>query len=667
MPGEISASTETKNREFVNLVDKIPDDKQAEIATQIIADYNDDDDAREDWKEKRNRWYKLWTLARDPKTDPWPGASNVCIPLLSTAINQFHGRAYQSIFSAPRLMRAFPVAKNDIRRAQNVENYLNWQLSYEMDEYEEVFDKLLLNLPINGIAFKKLMYSKPFERPVSDYISALDLVLPYRTKSLETAQRITHRLWLNWDELLDRDEQGLYANFDKLSSNPSISDEESESLRQTADQTVGVTSLKRDIKPHLILERHSKWDLGDGRKPYIFTVDRDTSTLLRVVSRNFKAGATTKTLDFFVDYHFLPNSEGFYSYGYGHFLEVLNEMANTAFNQIFDAGSLSNKPFFFYGKRAGFKSREIRLKPGAGFEVEDASQVVFPQIQRLDSVLFQVLGLITNYVSGFTSVTENVLGREQKGVERPTARGTLALIEQGLTTFAIIVKRTRRAMKKELRLIRTMNEIFLPDSKEFRVSGAADKIAFSDIKREDFGGVQDVVPIMDPSFASKQVRRQEALQVYQLMLANPLVVGTPPPKDGGQPAIPPNPRAIWEVTSDLLDEFEVQNRNNILPDLPEESIPPGDENALFMQGDTKNPLPQEDHLIHLAVHSDFRLTEAYKKMPQKYKDLLDEHVLATQQLLSLQQLQPPALPGVNAGVNVPGGPVGGGVTGGAIQ
>jgi hypothetical protein len=93
------------------------------------------------------------------------------------------------------------------------------------------------------------------------------------------------------------------------------------------------------------------------------------------------AGNHQVVAEYFVDYHFLPNPEGYYSLGFGHFLQDLNEMANTAFNQIFDAGKLSNLPFGFYGRRAGVKKKTIKLYPGLMQEVEDAQQVYFPNMQ----------------------------------------------------------------------------------------------------------------------------------------------------------------------------------------------------------------------------------------------------------------------------------------------
>lgn len=649
MPGEITVSTKTDNREFPNLVGKnvskdllIPKDKQKEIGKMVVEDRDTDLESRTEWAEKRDRWYKLWTLSRDPKNDPWPECSNICIPLFAIAANQFHGRAYQSIFGAPQLLNALPISRNDVRRAKNTEDYMNYQFKHEIEGYEENTDKNLLNLPINGITFEKFMYSKELEHPTSDYISALDLVLPFKTKSLETARRITHDIRLHWDEMLDRFEQDIFVNKDQVNENPSLSAKE-EALTKTAEKIAGENTSKQKEEPHIILESHRKYDLGDGRKPYIFTVDMSTGTLFRAVSRDFKVGATTKTLNYFTDYHFIPNPEGFYSFGFGHFLEVLNEMANTAFNQIFDSGSLTNQPFGFYGRRAGFKKKKISLTPGNMIEVEDATQINFPQMQRVDNVLFMVLGLIQDYSERFTSVTDNISGRQQRGVERPTATGTIALIEQGLTTFSAIVKRYYRGMKKEFQLVKLQNEIFLTDSKEFRISGSSKKIAFSDIKNEDFGGVKDIVPVADPSFASKQIRRQEALQLHQITMQNLLVIGTPPPGEGQEPAIKPNLKAMMASTKMLYAPFEEPHTQELIDaieeTIPPTSIPPDEENAMYMQGDISIPLPEEDHIAHFLVHSEFIRSDAYKDMPEEYEKLFLDHLALTQTLAVAQAQQ----------------------------
>ena len=615
----------------INIVGDLSKDKRKDIAREVIETYDLDLQGRSEWEEKRKRWYKLWLMVRDPKNDPWENCSNVCLPMLAMAANQFHSRSYQSIFAPPGMVKTLPVGEADINRAKSVEKFLNWQTLYEMDEYEEVFDKLLQILPINGCHFKKLFWDFEQERPKTQHISPLDIVLPYKTKSLETCRRITHRLWLYYDELLDRKDRGFYENVDNIKKDAEKRDDSATS--QVEDEATGQEKPPDDDNPHLILERHMNYDLGDGRKPYIITVDYDTETILRVSSREYKEGATIKRLDHFIDYHFIPNPEGFYSFGFGHFLENLNEMANTAFNQIFDGGSISNMLFFFYGRRAGFKARKEKLKMMKGIPVEDADQIVFPKIPRLDAVLFQILGTIQQYVEQFTSTSDYLSGREAKGTKTPTAHGTLAIIEQGLVTFAVMTKRIFRSLRKELRLLMVLNQLFLDDRKEYRVMEREDRIAFPEIKKEDFSGVMDVIPIGDPSYASKMTRRQEAQELYGLLMQNPLIIGT---QDG---SVPPNVKAIHELTRDLIESYDRKNINKILPELPDEPIDPVMENAMFMQGDYTQPKSGEDHPQHLQTHANFTQSEYFAQMPEDYQQLVMAHIQATQAIAYMDEMQ----------------------------
>ncbi len=629
-----------------NIADQIPEEKRKEIALEACTQYDTDINDRSDWADKRDRYYKLWACHRDEKNTPWPNASNVCIPMLATACNQFHARSYQSIFAAPGMVKVLPVGKLDVDRAKNVETFMNWQTMYEMEEYEDTFDRTLQLLPINGLAHKKLFYNKDMERPVSEYISALDHVVPYKTKSLETAKRQTQKVWLYYSELVERNEKGLYIDFAKIIELDSGKDKTpAEELMTTADEVAGESQTSESEEQHLILEVHKKYKLDGKMKEYIFTVHYASQTLLRAVSREFEKGLV---MHHFTDYHFLPNPEGYYSFGFGHFLEQLNEMANTTFNQIFDAGRLSNQPFGFYGRRAGIKSRRIKLHPGAMNEVDDASNIVFPQMQRLDQVLFQVLGQIQAYTEQFTSTSDYLTGRESKGTETPTAHGTLAIIEQGLVTFAVMTKRTFRSLRKELRLLATLNAIYLPDKKEYRVMEDTGKIAFPDIKRKDFSGKFDMIPIGDPSFASKGSRRQEATEQYQLLMGNPLVVGNPETGEGA------NMRGIYEVTSDLLDAYGRKNKSTIIGEPPPSTTSPEDENAMFMQGDFISPVEGEDVLKHLEVHERFLATPFFADMRTEYKELVAKHINETRQLAYKQNEKNLQLGG-DAGVGGTGG------------
>jgi chaperonin GroES len=53
--------------------------------------------SREEWEECLDEWTNLAKQVREEKSYPWPSASNIKYPLLSTAAMQFAARAYPSL------------------------------------------------------------------------------------------------------------------------------------------------------------------------------------------------------------------------------------------------------------------------------------------------------------------------------------------------------------------------------------------------------------------------------------------------------------------------------------------------------------------------------------------------------------------------------------------
>lgn len=613
-----------------NIAKQLKKEEREKIAHMIVNNYDQDIRDRKDWEERRDRFYKLWMCYREKKNEPWPDASNVCLPLLAVACNQFHGRAYQAFFSPPQFVKAIPVGANDVQRAKNAEDFTNWQIKYDMEDFEEETDKLILNTTIGGTNFKKIWYDKKNERPVSEYISGVDLVLPYRTRNLRTARRKVHRLYRHYDELEAKAKNNFYVDFTRVQKEGSVMSESP--IEKTRDKTEHST-MSASEKPLLLLECHMnyKTSLDADMTPYIFTVDHQTRTLMRAAKAEVNLGSETQSLDYFADYHFIPNPEGYYSFGFGHFLEVLNEMANTAFNQIFDAGRISNQPFGFYGRRAGLKRREIKLYPGHMEEVEDASQVFFPNMQRLDQSLFQVLGFIQQYTEQFTSVSDFMMGRFPKGMKNPVTGGTLAVMEQGQIQFGIMTKRLFRSLEKELKLIFLNNQLFLPESKQYVVMESQEDIAFKEVNRSDLKSVRHVIPVGDPTYASRVQRRQEAQELVGFMLQNPLVGMVP------QGVQLQNPRAIWEATKDFIESYDHKKLNRYLPKMPEPEMSPDAENAQFMQGIDVEPKPGENHDLHLAIHEAFKKSKFYKEMTPEHKELLEKHEKKTRAIQMLEE------------------------------
>ncbi len=83
--------------ESINIAEKLKDQQLQDIGKEAHRGFMLDWDTRKDWEKSVDEWTKLAKQTMEPKTWPWPRASNIKYPILSTAAMQFAARAYPSL------------------------------------------------------------------------------------------------------------------------------------------------------------------------------------------------------------------------------------------------------------------------------------------------------------------------------------------------------------------------------------------------------------------------------------------------------------------------------------------------------------------------------------------------------------------------------------------
>ena len=140
----------------------------------------------------------------ESRTEPFDGATGVIHPLLNEAVTQFQSQAYKEMLPSSGPVRANIVGTptpDAEQQAQRVQDYMNYQIMYEMEEYEPEFDQMLYYLGLAGSAFKKVYRDQALDRPVSKFIPAEDVLVPYVATDLKTAERVTHVIKMSKNEL----------------------------------------------------------------------------------------------------------------------------------------------------------------------------------------------------------------------------------------------------------------------------------------------------------------------------------------------------------------------------------------------------------------------------------------------------------------------------------
>ena len=178
-----------------NLVNYIDDADAMSIASDLVGDVEDDISSRQDWEDTYKRGIDLLGMKYEERSQPFEGASGVVHPLLAESVTQFQAQAYRELLPAGGPVRTQIIGdenKEVLAQAERIKNYMNYQITYEMEEYDPELDQMLFYLPIIGSTFKKVYFDPLLQRAVSKFVHAEDLVVPYSATDLASATRITH-------------------------------------------------------------------------------------------------------------------------------------------------------------------------------------------------------------------------------------------------------------------------------------------------------------------------------------------------------------------------------------------------------------------------------------------------------------------------------------------
>jgi chaperonin GroES len=516
-----------------NIAEKIDQEKLDKIGREVVEGFNNDKQSRSKWETNVKEYYDLALQVAKEKSFPWPKASNIKFPLISTAAMQFGARAYPTLVPANGKIVQIKVFgadpdKQKSARARRIANHMNYQLLVEMEEWEEDQDKLLLMLPIVGTAFKKTYYDASRKRNKSCLVFPQNLVVNYWTKSLEESYRVTEVIFLNKNEIKEKQTRKIYLDVDL--GQPVIEVDKNEQKRDQEPNVVdGAT-------PYKILEQHTYLDLDeDGYfEPYIITVDLHSEKVLRIVARFKEENIDTdvdgnvvyiKPDNYYTKFPFIPNPDGsFYDLGFGHLLGPINEAVNTIINQLVDAGTIRNLQAGFLGKGIQIRKGEQRFQPGEWKQVNAIGDDLRKQIVPLPSnepskVLFELLGLLIQSGKELASIAEIFVGK-MPGQNTP-AYTTKETVEQGMKLFTAIYKRVYRAQSREFKKIYELNKYYL-DPEEY-VSILDEPVQQSDYEAPP----DDLIPAADPTASSnteKMAKTEALFPLLQLGTINPMAV-----------------------------------------------------------------------------------------------------------------------------------------------
>ena len=606
-----------------NLADYIDGPDLMTYSSTLINDFEADKDSRKDWEDSYVKGLDMLGFKYENRTQPFEGASGVVHPLLAESVTQFQAQAYKELLppSGPVRTQVIGLSTPEIQdQAKRVQQFMNYQITEVMQEYDPDMDQLLFYLPLSGSAFKKVYYDSLMKRACAKFVTGEDLVINYMATDLENANRVTHVIKTSGNDIRKQQLQGFYRDIDIVSGEVETSE-----VQEKINTLEGVQrEYGLDENEHTLLEMHvnadvPKFEDESGVKlPYIITIDQYSGEILSI-RRNWKEkDPDFRKISYFVHYKFLPGL-GFYGFGLIHMLGGLSRTATSVLRQLIDAGTLANLP-------AGFKARGMRirdddtpLQPGEFRDVDVTGTSIKESLLPLpykepSATLFQLLGFAVDAGKSFAAIADMKMG---EGNEQNPVGTTMALLERGTKVMSAIHKRLHYAQKVEFKLLAKVFQLYLPPEYPYQVVGGNQMI-----KQQDFDDRVDVIPVSDPNIFSMAQRVTLAQQQLQLATANPGL------------------HNMREAYRRMYDAMGVDNVDSILkpdPELPQ-PMGPSSENAGAMNSKAPKAFPMQDHQAHIQAHAEFMFTRMVQINPQIYS-LLQAHICEHISLMAGAQVE----------------------------
>ena len=589
-----------------NLADSLEDRELYTIATELVSSYEDDLDSRDDWFQTYVDGLDLLGINSDSRSQPFIGASGVHHPILAEAVTQFQAQAYKEMLPAGGPVDTEVLGITDdskLEKANRVKNFMNYQITYKMEEYDPEMDQLLFYLPLAGSAFKKVYYDPAVGRAVARFVKSEDLVVPYYAVDLLTSPRITHVIHMTENELRKLQVSGFYRDVEMHSPESSA---QTTDVDAKIDELQGLTRTISD-EEFTLLEIHVDLDIEgyadtdeNGEEtglglPYIVTICKDNNEILSIRPNYDEKDPMRKKIEHFTHYKFLPGL-GFYGFGLIHMMGGLTKSVTAILRQLIDAGTLANLPAGFKSRGLNIQKHDDPLQPGEWRDVDAPGGKLQDSFLPLpykepSATLTTLLGGLVDSGKRFAATVENPTG---DGNSEAPVGTTVALLEKGQKVMSAIHKRLHYAQRTEFKILKRVFGEFLPSEYPYQVQGASQNVF-----KQDFDSSVDVIPVSDPNIFSMTQRITLAQTQLQMAQAAPEL------------------HDLREAYRKMYIALNIKDIDSVLP--PEEEVPPRDpisEQQAVLTGNPIKAFDFQNHEAYIASHSAFLQNPMVQQNPK---------------------------------------------------
>ena len=571
-----------------NLADVLKDTELSSLAREYLDLCEKDKTSRKRRDDQYAEGIRRTGLGDDaPGGAAFEGASKVVHPMLAEACVDFAASTMKELFPSdgPVKTKLYGQETDPVyMKSQRKRDFLNWQLTQQIEEYRSELEQLLTQLPLGGSQYMKLWYDGKLRRPSAEAVYIDDVLIPFAASSIYTAPRVTHVLHLTEHEFARRVKSGLYVDLTE-SGNPGTPETTAAAAAtnkvEGKDEDAYNEDGLRDIfEIYTWLEIEKDPVAGGESAPYIMTVDVHTEKVIGLYRNWEQNDPIFKKLDWLVDFSFIK-WRGAYGVGLPHLIGGIASALTGALRALLDSAHIANSPTAIKLKGGRMSGQDVTVEmtqiteidapPG----VDDVRKVMMPMpFPGPSPVLFQLLGFLQDAGRGVVGTAEEKIAEASNQMPVGTA---LALIEQGSKVFSNIHARMHESQARALDILCRINRMY--------VTAEGLGPFANQIQPEDFADTDDVVPVSDPNIFSEAQRFAQLQGVLQMMQ---------------DPSVQWNKLVGYRRALKLM---RVENPDELLPPPPQPvTADPLQENSAVQTGAILKANPQQDHMAHIQAH-----------------------------------------------------------------
>jgi len=601
---------------YANMAEDYDDFKMMTLASRYVDLLKKDKDAREQRDKQYEEGIRRTGMGNDaPGGATFMGASKVVHPSMAEGCVDFAARAIKEMFPPDGPVRTKILGKMDeikSERAERKRDYLNWQITEQIEEFRDEQEQLLTQLPLGGSQYFKLWFDEQKKRPCVEFLPIDRVILPFAASNFYTAERAAEVHEITHWEFNRRVVSGMYRDIDMVRATMSP---EMTKPQKANDKIEGKKwednedGLRKVYHVYTFLELdEDKYTKGE-MAPYIMMIDELDNEVIGLYRNWEETDETMTKLDWIVEFKFIP-WRGAYAIGLPHLIGGLSAALTGSLRALLDSAHINNAATMLKLKGAKMSGQsqsvdvtqivEIEGAPG----VTDIRQIAMPMpFNPPSAVLFQLLGWLDNAAKGVVTTSEEKIADVNANAPVGT---TQALIEQGAAVFSAIHARLHESQGRVLKILCRLNRWHFDEMRKSEV------VVDLDINREDFAKNTDVVPVSDPHIFSETQRMAQMQAVIALAEKHP------------------DQFNMNNVLARSLKQMKVPNINELMKDVPApEQRTSADENAAMLIGQPAYAYMQQDHIAHIQDHLQFGLNPFLGQSPfadPQYLNHLIEHL-----------------------------------------